>query len=314
MTHPARSIPRLVFLMLVTVVTGCTDHRAVMDDTAHRALIIAHRGASGYLPEHTLAAYALAYGQGADLIEPDVVMSRDGVLICSHDLTADATSDVAERFPGRTRPDGRHYLADLTLAEIKQLSKRGRGDRQPEGDAFRGYPFATLDEMIQLVQTLNVRTGRRVGIIPEPKSPKFHRENGMPIEEPLVRALAAHGYIDHESPAIIQCFDIDALRRIRFELGCKLRLAYTCGEPLDELALADAATFVDAIGPNRKLIEPGQGRTAPAVDVLAFAREHGLETYPWTFDDEPDAVRRFSRVYRVSGMFINFPDIGVRER
>lgn len=288
------------------------------DKTGARGpLVIAHRGASGYLPEHTLAAYALAYGQGADIIEPDVVMTKDGVLVCAHDLTAEAVTDAASVFPGRARVDGKWYFADLTLAEVKQLSKRGRADRQPPGGTFDGYNVPTLEEMIQLVQELNRRTGRRVGIIPEPKSPAFHREAGLPIEPALVATLAKRGYTDagaDRGGATIQCFDLDALRTIRFELGCRLPLAYTVGNTLDPAKLEQAASFVQVIGPNRELIEPKPGAAAPAMDVLAFARTHGLAVYPWTFGDESEATHRFFHTHGVDAVFIDFPDVGVKAK
>lgn len=280
-------------------------------------LVIAHRGASGYLPEHTLAAYALAFGQGADIIEPDVVMTRDGVLVCAHDLTAEAVTDAASVYPGRARADGKWYFADLTSIEVKRLSKRGRSDRQPEGGLFTGYSVPTLEEMIQLVQELNRRTGRRVGIIPEPKSPKFHREVGLPIEAALVATLAKWGYVDigaDRGGATIQCFDLDALRTIRFELGCRLPLAFTVGNTLDPATLQQAAAFVQIIGPNRELIEPKPGAAAPAMDMLAFARSHHLAVYPWTFGDEPEATRRFFHHHGVEAVFIDFPDVGVRAK
>ncbi|MGD9690759.1 MAG: glycerophosphodiester phosphodiesterase family protein [Phycisphaerales bacterium] len=292
---------------------GCISGSAA---NTRQQLVIAHRGASGYLPEHTLAAYALAHGQGADIIEPDVALTRDGVLICVHDLTAEGVTNVAEMFPGRARPDGKWYYADLTLAEVKQLSVIGRADRRAACGSVGGLTVPTLDEMIRLIQTLNERTGRRVGIIPEPKSPRFHIDSGMPIEPVLVRALAAHGYTSlgaDKGGATIQCFDLEALRRIRQEEQCALPLAWTFGEDPDPALLADAATFVQGLGPSRKLLEPPEGSLRPRTDLIAFARAHGLFVATWTLGAEPEATRRlFSR--GVDAVFIDYPDVGVDAR
>ncbi len=155
---------------------------------AARFTVIAHRGAPGYLPEHTLAGVAMAHAMGADYIEQDVVLSRDGELLVLHDLTLDAVTDVAERFPGRERQDGRFYALDFDLAEIRTLRvhERRRADGEP---AFPGrfarsdvtFRVPTLREEIALIQGLNRSTGRDVGVYVEPKSPAWHRAEGRDL-------------------------------------------------------------------------------------------------------------------------------------
>lgn len=303
--------------LVAAVLSGCAGAKW----TSPPPVIIAHRGDSGYLPEHTLAAYALAYGQGADVIEPDVAMTRDGVLVCVHDLTADAVTDVAEVLPGRARPDGKWYFADLTLAEVKRLRVLGRGERRPVVGTYTGFEIPTLDEMIQMVQELNRRTGRGaggargVGVIPEPKSPSFHRENGLAIEGPLVRTLEKWGYGAADAGnggATIQCFELNALRRMKDEHGCRVPLMWTVREVKGAAELRPALGVVQGLGVNRKLVEDESVRTD--VDIRAFARAHGLALYVWTVGDEPEAAARLLHTHRVDGVFIDFPDVGVRAR
>ncbi|MEO1007457.1 MAG: glycerophosphodiester phosphodiesterase family protein [Planctomycetota bacterium] len=267
-------------------------------------IVIAHRGASGYLPEHTLAAYALAYAQGADYIEPDVVLTRDGVAICAHDVTMDRVTDVASVFPGRARDDGRYYWIDFTLEEVRRL-------RVTTGVGGGAVP--TLQEMAALVQRLNATLrkhgGADVGIMPEAKRPQFHRDEGRPIEPVLIRTLARSGYAGPATPCVIQCFDLESLRRMRYEQGTGLRLVWLVGEPPSAAQLGDAAEFCHGLGPSRRLVEGDDGAET---ELLRRARERGLAIYCWTFKDEPEAMARFFREHRVDGLFTDFPDAGRR--
>jgi glycerophosphoryl diester phosphodiesterase len=160
-------------------------------------IVIAHRGASGYLPEHTLAGKALAIGLGADFIEQDVVATRDGKLVVLHDLYLDDVTDVATRFPGRHRNDGRHYVVDFDLEEIKTLTlfeRRAPGStaakyplRFPGGSGIFG--IATLEQELRLVQGLNRSMGRTIGIYPEIKHPRWHAEHGIDLGQLLLGEL-----------------------------------------------------------------------------------------------------------------------------
>ena len=292
----------------------------------HQPLVIAHRGASGYLPEHTLAAYAMAYAQGADVIEPDLVLTRDGVLICAHDTTAQDTTTIAAAFPDRVRSDGKWYFADFTLAEVRTLEARGRDG------AGRGHLVPTFDEMAHLVRTLNDRTGRAVAIIPEPKRPAWHAEHGLDMLAAVETALAFHhgpmamglraepvaqppAESSESSPAplpiIIQCFELDFLRALR-ERGSTLELVWLIGDPVTDAALDDAATIADALGPARRLLQDEE--TGAWTDLWARAEVRRLALYPYTFKDEPEATRRFLRRRGVAGVFTDYPDVAARAR
>jgi len=176
--------------------------------------VVAHRGASAYLPEHSMACYTLAHAQGADYIEPDVMMTKDGVLVCVHDLYLESTTDVAARFPDRKRADGHYYAIDFTLAEIKSLNVFGRVP-EAERASMKGHQIVTLEELILLVQRLNRATGRTVGLLVETKAPDFHIKEGKPLEKPLLEVLAKYGYTKPDSGVIIQSFDGPHLKRLR---------------------------------------------------------------------------------------------------
>src|SRR5690348_9602994 len=192
-----------------------------------RPQVIAHRGACAHLPEHTLAAYARAIADGADLIEPDLVMTRDGVLVARHENEIGATTDVAAhpRFAARrTRkhidgvPVEGWFTEDFTLAELKRLRTR---ERLPDlrGTAHDGqHPIATLEEIIELLAAENARHGRVIGLIPEIKHGTWSRQQGLPMEQRLLGALRAHA-CTRSVPVVIQSFEPANLRALRADLA-----------------------------------------------------------------------------------------------
>ncbi len=170
-------------------------------------IIIAHRGASGYLPEHTIAAKAMAYAMGVDYIEQDVVMSKDNHLIVLHDHYIDRVTDVQTKFPDRIREDGRYYVIDFTLSEIKSLNVTERyyfdekgtknavfKDRFPLFQSY--FKIHTLEEEIELIQGLNKSTGGDVGIYTEAKSPSFHLSEGKDLSKAILETFKRYGYED----------------------------------------------------------------------------------------------------------------------
>jgi glycerophosphoryl diester phosphodiesterase len=307
---------------------------------AVRPLVIAHRGASGYLPEHTAEAKALAYGMGADYLEQDVVATRDGKLIVLHDVTLDAVTNVATVFPGRARSDGRHYAIDFDLAEIRRLGvieRRRAGTSEllyPRRFASTTVPFriSTLSEEIELVQGLNRTTGRQVGIYPEIKDPRWHREHGIDLAALLLEELARHGYRGADAPVFVQCFDSAELARVRIELESSLPLIQLlpCSDrAAREITVSDAATLAahaTGVGlPYELLITAPRDRsTAPAPAPLAAAlRAAGLGIHAYTFraDQVPAWASSFRELLRVfladlgvDGVFCDHPDIAVDVR
>jgi glycerophosphoryl diester phosphodiesterase len=300
-------------------------------------IVIAHRGASGYLPEHTLEAKALAYGLGADYLEQDVVATRDSRLVVLHDLHLDDVTDVASRFPGRQRADGRHYAIDFDLAELLQLAV---SERRTPGSALARFPerfppdaalfrIATLEQELALIAGLNKSMCRTVGIYPEIKHPRWHHDHGVDLARMLLDALAAHGYDDAKSPAYVQCFDAIELRRVREDLGCRLKLVQLVGEEaeyaplLSTEGLARVALYADAIGPSYKQLVAAQSFPLRKSALAETAKRAGLKMHPYTFrrDDLPpyaadleELLRAFFEDIEVDGVFCDQPDIAVRVR
>ncbi|MEI7036847.1 glycerophosphodiester phosphodiesterase [Fulvimonas yonginensis] len=279
-------------------------------------LVIAHRGACAHLPEHTLAAYARAIDDGADLIEPDLVMSRDGVLVARHENEIGATTDVADHpeFAARRtlkRIDGvpveGWFTEDFTLAELKTLRMRERLP-QLRGIAHDGrYPIATLEEILGLLAAA-VAAGRRVGLIPEIKHGTYFRSLGLAMEQPLLDLLAAHP-CTRTLPVVIQSFEVANLRWLRERLDGRpnVRLLQLLdapqAQPFDVQAaggalryadlasprgLREVAHYADAVGPWSRAILPLDARGALAVPTPLVADAHaaGLEVHAWTFRPE----------------------------
>lgn len=295
---------------------------------AEKPVVIAHRGASGYLPEHTLVAVSLAHGMGADYIEQDIVLSKDFVPIVLHDIHIDTVTDVARVFPGRSRDDGRFYAIDFTLDELRTLQVNERVDAKTQKRVFpKRFPqnqsrlhIPTLSEEIELIQGLNQSTRRSVGIYPEIKKPAWHRQQGYDISPIVIKVLKNYGYESKEDACYLQCFEQLELKRIRGELGVKLLLIQLLGDAPATLrsddGLAEIATYADGIGPSLSTVfDFAHG--AKLLPLVPMARRYGLKVHPYTFrvDRLPGEVgssrelmRLLTESAKVDGMFTDFPD------
>ncbi len=301
-------------------------------------IIIAHRGASGYLPEHTLEAKAMAHAMGAHFIEQDVVLSRDDVPVVLHDIHLDSISDVAARFPDRKREDGRFYALDFTLAELKQLRvcerfsvKTGRQvypKRFPKG--LSSFQIPTLEEELELIAGLNRSTGRMTGIYPEIKQPAWHRQEGHDISRIVLPILHKFGYKTKKDLCYIQCFEHDEVKRLRADLGWQGRLIMLMGgggkgsgntdfaRLRTPEGLAELAKIADGIGPDiGSIITSKREITA----LVRDAHAQGLQVHPYTLrvDDLPKFVNSDDELLdllfnqaRVDGLFSDFPDVGIQ--
>ena len=276
-----------------------------------RHSVVAHRGASGYLPEHTLEAYTLAHSQGADYIEPDVILTRDNVLVCLHDLELETTTDVATRFPDRKRPDGNWYTIDFTVAELKQLRVFGRV-KDAERDTMQGYQIATLDELTLLVKRLNKATSRRTALLIETKDPEWHIKQGKPLEPVLLQTLAKHKVDTPSSGYIIQSFDDTHLMRLRNVHQLHLPLMWLTGELPSVDKVDGIKAWAYGINPHRSAIEDEGKSNSEGLAVLEKMHSRGMKMFVWTFNNEPDVFRRFLERYGVDGVITNNPDAGVR--
>ena len=307
-----------------------------------KPVVIAHRGASGYLPEHTLEAKVLAYAMGADFLEQDVVLTKDDVPIVMHDTQLDTISDVAQRFPDRKRANGHYYALDFTLAEIKQLHanertnpKTGKAvypNRFPLGKS--SFQISTLEEELQLIQGLNKTCHRVAGIYPEIKQAAWHRKEGHDISRIVLPILRRYGYATKQDPCWVQCFEPDEVKRIRTELGWEghllLLLSPSRKHPDGSSAeacftatgMVELAKVADGIGPELSAIVSGKSKADRKVtDFVKNAHAAKLTVHPYTLrtdelpkfaDSMDDAMGVLFTEARVDGFFTDFPDLPVK--
>ena len=294
---------RRLLIALFVLTTACGSTVESLDRS--NAVIIAHRGASGHAPEHTLEAYSIGHAMGADFIEPDLVMCRDGYLVCSHDLTVRKGSNAAFLYPDLVNDDGDVRIRDLFLAELRKVNFT-------DGAGAGSYRYASFTEFLDLMDLLGQRTGEKVGIIPELKAPAWHRSEGLAMEAELMTRLAEAGYGAISDPIIIQCFDKESLRRLRLENQCPFPQVLCLGKDSTEEDLAWAAEFCDGIAPPRAAIEDVE--TGAVSELVEKAHALGLAVFPYTFNNEEEAMRRYLYEYGVEGVFTNYPDKGVAAR
>ncbi len=278
----------------------------------------------------------MAHGLGADYIEPDVVLTRDGVPVVLHDITLDPTTDVEALFPMRARADGHWYAIDFTLAEIRTLHVH---ERMTGGSAVfpRRFPPAaalfqvpTLAELIQLVQGLNRSTGRTVGLYPELKAPVFHRAAGQDIARVVTTLLATFGYTAKSDPLYLQCFDPETLKYVRHTLRSQLKLVQLIGESGDAegsgtdyaamqtlAGLQRVAAYADGIGPSLKQVLRGDRTPLEPTPLVESAHRAGLTVHPYTVRsdalpsgvaDLPELLALLFTKAGVDGVFTDFPD------
>ena len=291
-------------------------------------LIIAHRGASGHRPEHTIESYTVGIAMGADYIEPDLVSTKDGVLIARHENEIGGTTDVAEKFPDRktTRTiDGQSitgwFTEDFTLAEIKTLRAKERLPfRSHDRDGL--YPIPTFDEVVALADAKSRETGRPIGVYPETKHPTYFRSIGLPLEPPMLETLARHGKHDSTAAVFIQSFEPANLQLLRPQTTLRLVLLLEAKADVSPARLAEIRTFADGIGPNTRLIVPANadGTLGPPTTLVADAHRAGLVVHVWTLRNEPaflspsyggDPLREYRQFAElgVDGIFGDFPDV-----
>jgi glycerophosphoryl diester phosphodiesterase len=281
-----------------------------------RPIVIGHRGASGERPEHTLEAYRLAIEQGADFVEPDLVATKDGVLVCRHENEISGTTDVASHpeFGARRAtktvdgaPVSGWFTEDFTLAELKTLRAR---ERLPElrGTAFDGrFEVPTFEELLRLVANENARPERQrrpVGVYPETKHPSYFQGLDLPLEQRLADALKRHGLDRADAPVFVQSFEVDNLRRLKSLTHVPLiQLIEAAGRPWDLTLGRSARTYADmltpdglrevaryarGIGVDKVLVLPrdGDGRLRPATHLVRDAHEAGLLVHVFTLRAE----------------------------
>jgi len=316
-------------------------------------IVIGHRGASGQRPEHTLASYDLAIDEGADFIEPDLVLTRDNVFVARHENDITGTTDVADHpeFAGRKTTkviDGEShsgwFTEDFTLAELKTLRAKERLPQlRPGNAAYDGkFTIPTLAEIIALAKQRSQEKGRTIGIYPETKHPSYFASIGKPMERHLVAELKQAGWDSAEAPVFIQSFEVNNLKFLHTITRIRLiQLMDSTGGPADDAApsyaamitpegLKAVAAYAWGIGPNKDMVDKGEG--APT-SLVADAHAAGLRVHVWTFraenfflpaslrhgadprahGDVETAIRR-QLAAGIDGFFTDFPLIGSTTR
>ena len=292
-----------------------------------RPLIIAHRGLSGEYPEHTLAGYRAAIAAGADFIEPDLVLTKDGVLVARHENAIGETTDVAawpefadrrvtKTIDGITVTDW--FTEDFMLAELKTLRAKERLPQLRSTARDGQYDVPTFAEICAMLAEVNADRDVPIGVYPETKHPSFFAAIGLPHEAPLLAAMAEFGYTTADSPIFVQSFEVENLRALRSKTPVPLiQLMDAEGSPADRpdltyadmataKGLAEVATYANGIGPNKAMVIPrgprsdglhglSQALLGPT-SLVADAHKVGLAVHPWTFRREnaflPEDLRR----------------------
>lgn len=320
-TGPLR-ICAVTFLLLAAIVS-CSLETPEPDPAPAAAVVIAHRGASGALPEHTLAAYDAAIELGADYVEPDLVLTADDILVCRHDIYLSTTTDVATRpeFADRQRElEGRldWYVDDFTLEELRSLRAVQPFPNRDQGHNGR-YPVPTFAELQALVAGKQGATGRSIGIYPELKRPDYFGRERM--ADLLLEALEPLPPEADKPPVYIQSFDEAVLRYLQDRTDHPLVMLVTGQRdaPGPNIPLARVAEFAQGVGPLKSLLLDRDGQDT---GFVAEAQRLGLVVHPWTFRDDrvpgafSDGHAELQRYLElgVDGFFTDFPATGVAAR
>ncbi|WP_299014565.1 glycerophosphodiester phosphodiesterase [uncultured Photobacterium sp.] len=311
-------------------------------------IVVAHRGASAYLPEHTLPAKAMAYAMRPDFIEQDVVMTKDDKLVVLHDHYLDRVTNVAEVFPDRARSDGRYYAIDFTLVEIKQLSVT-EGFNIKDGKQVQGFPerypmwksdfkVPTFEEEIEMIQGLNKSLGYDIGIYPEIKAPWFHRHEGKDISKAVLKVLKDYGYTDKASNVYLQTFDFNELKRIHDQLMPAMKMdvklvqlmAYTDwnetmiydgkgqAKPYSydwmfaKGGMVEVAKYADGIGPWKPMVVSDKSTKGniKLTGLVKAAHEQGMQVHPYTFRADTGRIPAYANDFNdMLDIFYNTADV-----
>ena len=327
----------IISLLVVSAVFfGCHNNN-------YRPQVAAHRGASGYLPEHTLEAKAMAFTMAPDFIEQDVVMTKDNALVVLHDPTLETTTDVAKKFPDRIHEDGRFYAIDFTLEEIKTLTVTERFDPKTGKAIFeKRFPLnsgivfrvPTLKEELELIKGLNKSTGKEIGIYVEIKEPVFHKKRGKDILTSTIEMLEEYGYNREGAKAILQIFDYESVKEAK-EKGWKADLAmlvvpngqeFTDDKEIHtwlatEEGIKEVSKYATIYAPWMSMLAVPDKKGGYRISNLAdLARKYGMKVHTWThrvdspiegFKNSEEVLNVAFKEIKIDGIFTDFPDVVV---
>jgi glycerophosphoryl diester phosphodiesterase len=311
---------KLIFLGLFVLLTSCTH--------TSKKIVVAHRGASGYLPEHSLAGVAMSHSWNVDYIEADVVLTKDHQPVVLHDIHLDTTTDVTLKFPKRKRKDGRFYAIDFKLKEIKQLQLNERVNLKTRKRVFKnrypknsvGMKVPTLDEFIELVQGLNSSRGVDIGIYVEMKSPEFHFKHNKDIAKVTLNTLRKYGYDTNDSRAILQCFYPPTLKRLKYEFKTKIPLVLLIADNswkessvdydfyFTEQGLDEVREYVYGVGPwIPQLKRPGFVNMVKEKGIKIHAYTHRVDSLPKGMTNI-ELLDFLFKDLKIDGVFSDFAD------
>lgn len=335
---------KIIMTTIMAGLLGGTFAHAMDNDK----IVVAHRGASGYLPEHSIAAKAMAYAMHPDYIEQDVVMTKDNQLVVLHDHYLDRVTNVAKLFPDRKREDGRYYAIDFTLPEIKQLSMT-EGFSVKEGKTianFSGrfpiwqssFKVSTLQEEIELIQGLNKSLGYNIGLYPEIKAPWFHLSEGKDISRAVLEVLKEYGYTNKEDKVYLQTFDFNELKRIHDTLEPSLDMDLNLVQLIAETswnetmepnkegklvpysydwmfkpgAMQIIAKYADGVGPWKPMVVSDNSTKDNIIltGMVAEAHKNGMKVHPYTFRNDEGRIPHYADNFNAMlDIFYNTADV-----
>lgn len=324
----------IIFLILLTITLFPCKLPA-------KKIIIAHRGASGYIAEHTFAAKAMAFQQGANFLEQDVVLTKDNVPIIMHDIYLDTTTNVADIFPSRKRKDGRYYSIDFTFAEIKQLKFSEPFDPVTKKVVYPNrfpleyniFTIHSLEDELKFIKGLNKSTNKNVGIYTEIKSPAFYLSEHKDISKIVINMLKKYGYETKKDNFYLQIFDFNELKRIKNKLKFKGKSILLIGENSwneapnndytyfqTEAGLKEISKYADGIAPwIPQIIYLKKDNTLCITKLVSFAHKYNLVVHPYTArKDELTQNISYNKLLKIlffeaniDGLFTDFPDLGI---
>lgn len=336
-----RIVLMLLALALASPAWAADAPKADQQDAPYRPQVAAHRGASAYLPEHTIPAKTMAYAMNPDFIEQDVVMTKDGVLMIMHDPDLDTTTDVAKKFPGRARENGKYYAIDFTWPEIETLTVTERFDPATGKPIFAGrFPVDTgiefkvpkFEDELKLIQGLNKSTGKDIGVYVEVKEPEFHKQAGKDITGEVIKMLDKYGYNSPDANSILQIFSYDGVKDARAKgwKGDLAMLVIPGGQHLvDDKAvhdylltpegIAEVSQYATIYAPwfSSLAVPSEDGQSYKVNDLADVARKNGMKVHSWTwrkdqpfkgFKNSDEALDVAFKKIKLDGMFADFPD------
>ncbi|APG65994.1 glycerophosphodiester phosphodiesterase [Tenacibaculum todarodis] len=314
---------KIKLLLALLLICSCKQPKEKKDMTPKT--VIAHRGASGYLPEHTLASKAMAFAMNPDYLEQDLVLSKDNIPIVIHDIYLDDVTDVALKFPNKKRKDNRFYVIDFTFEELKTLQVSERFNPKTGEQVYKNrfpkrkgnFKLHSLQEEIELIQGLNFSTEKNIGIYPEIKNPAFHLSEGKDISKIVLNILSDYGYKNKKDTCILQCFDAKELEKIRKKYKSELFLVQLIEFPEETKQLNHFATYANGIGPwYKQILDKKVDDKWTFTSLVSDAHKLDLVVHPYTF--RADALDEFSSFDEMvqtilfeanaDGGFTDFPD------